>query len=111
MNRSCCRPRWPQEGVYLSTNADLDRPDGWTTPAKILSHDDWYPWVMGTGEGETSAEAGQRVRLFVRQSSEWEIVFRREEVSVAPVPAPDEPPPPAEPPGTGTAARGRSAGP
>ena len=89
LNRSCCAPEWPQEGVYLTTNSDLENPAGWTTPQKILGGGDWYPWVMGAGEGESSSKAGQRVRLFVRQNSEWEIVFRRES---------DTPPPPASAP-------------
>jgi hypothetical protein len=79
MNRACCWPDWPQEGVYITTNADLNNPEGWTPPKKILEHGDWYPWVMGTGRGETSSEAGQRIRLFVRQTSEWEILFRKDE--------------------------------
>jgi hypothetical protein len=100
MNRSCCATRWPQEGVYLTTNAELDRPASWTSPRRILAHDDWYPWVLGTGEGETSSEAGQRVRLFVRQTSEWEILFRKESEATAPAdPAPANPAP-AEPPTT-----------
>lgn len=75
MNRSCCTPDWPQEGVYLSMNADLSDPTSWLAPVKIIDGGEWYPWVMGTAPGETSAQAGQTVRLFLRESSEWELVF------------------------------------
>lgn len=78
MNRSCCWPDWPQEGVYISMNADLSDPSGWTSPHRIIEGGDWYPWVKGTGAKETSAVAGQRVRLFMRSSSEWRIVFSLE---------------------------------
>jgi hypothetical protein len=63
-------------------NADLADPSGWTEPKKILSYDEWYPFVMGLGAGETSSEAGQRVRLFARHHSEWELVFHLELESV-----------------------------
>jgi hypothetical protein len=86
MNRSCCGPEWPQEGIYITMNADLADPAAWTQPEKIIEFGDWYPWVMGMGRGETSSEAGQRVRLFVRQTSEWEIVFRSETDAEEPEP-------------------------
>jgi hypothetical protein len=82
MNRSCCSPGWPQEGIYMTMNADLADPSGRTEPKKILSYDEWYPFVMGLGAGETSSEAGQRVRLFARHHSEWELVFHLEPDSV-----------------------------
>jgi hypothetical protein len=76
MNRACCEPGWPQAGIYLTTNPDLDNPAAWTRPGKILDTADWYPWVLGSGLGETSAEAGSTARLFVGSGSAWEIVFR-----------------------------------
>jgi hypothetical protein len=80
MNRSCCEPGWPQEGIYLSMNADLDSPHAWTEPAKIQGDvDNWYPRVMGLGPGETDSEAGQVVRLYVRETSDFELVFYRPE--------------------------------
>lgn len=75
LNRSCCEPGWPQEGVYLTTAADLADPASWQEPLKILEGGDWYPWVLGAGPAETSALAGQRMRLFTRDTSEWELVF------------------------------------
>jgi len=79
LNRSCCSPDWPQEGVYLSLNADLSDPSGWVAPVKIIDGGEWYPWVMGAGHGETSSEAGQSMRLFLRDTSEWELWFYRPE--------------------------------
>jgi hypothetical protein len=79
MNRACCWANWPQEGVYLSFNADLSRPEGWTPPQRILEGGDWYPHVLGTGPLETGSIAGETVRLFVGNYSEWELVFRLDE--------------------------------
>lgn len=78
LNRACCHPGWPQEGVYLTMNADLSDPAGWREPIRLVEGGDWYPWVMGMNPGETSSEAGQLVRLFFRHNSEWELVFHRE---------------------------------
>lgn len=75
LNRSCCEPGWPQEGIYMSINRDLSQPDGWSQPERILYGGDWYPRVMGLGPGETDSVAGQRMRLFMRDLSEWELVF------------------------------------
>ena len=61
MNRSCCSPMWPQEGVYLTMNSELANPAGWSAPEKILDGGDWYPWILGLGEGETTSVAGSRV--------------------------------------------------
>jgi hypothetical protein len=76
MNRSCCSPRWPQEGVYITMNENLTDPAAWTEPVKIIEYGDWYPWVMALEGEQPNAEAGQQVRLFVRGSSDREIIFR-----------------------------------
>ena len=85
MNRSCCTSGWPQAGIYLAMSADLDNPGAWTKPSKILDNGDWYPWVQGLNVGQTSTEGGKTVRLWVRNYSEWQIVFRREGEEVEPV--------------------------
>ena len=78
MNRSCCRPMWPQEGVYISFNPDLSDPLGWTSPERILAQPPaYYPQVLGTGRGETDSVAGETARLYLQGVSHWEIVFRR----------------------------------
>lgn len=75
---------WTQEGIYVSFNADLANPAGWTSPAKILDANElekskWYPQVMGTdvAKCETDKLAGRKARLFVAGLSKWEIVFLR----------------------------------
>lgn len=79
MNRSCCGPQWPQAGVYLTMTADLADPSAWTEPSFLTGYDEWYPWVLGLGEGEGSAEAGPQVRFFIRSYSEWELHFHLQE--------------------------------
>ncbi|MFN7936678.1 MAG: hypothetical protein U0R19_25375 [Bryobacteraceae bacterium] len=87
LSRSCCQADWPQEGVYLTMNADLSDPKGWTAPFKIVDGGDWYPWFQGTAEGETSASAGQRTHLFLRQTSDWDVLFR----TAGDIPQPEDP--------------------
>lgn len=85
MNRSCCRPMWPGEGIYISFNPDLSNPAGWSSPERILERPPaYYPQVLGTGPGETDSIAGETARLYIQGVSEWEIVFRRTEAA-APV--------------------------
>jgi len=83
MNRACCGPRWPQEGIYISFNPDLSNPAGWKTPERILrGRDIWfgpayYPQVIGLRPDETDTIAGQVARLYVKGLSMWEIMFSR----------------------------------
>ena len=73
---------WTQEGIYVSFNANLADPNGWTQPVKILDANElekskWYPQVVGldTVKRETDKLAGRNARLFVAGVSKWEIVF------------------------------------
>ena len=81
LNRACCSPKWPQEGIYIALNPDLANPYGWSVPSKILDgrqigfSPGWYPQVFGTGPGETDTLVGEVGRLFVKGVSKWEIVF------------------------------------
>jgi hypothetical protein len=79
LNRSCCEPGFPSEGIYVSFNPDLGDPTGWTPPAKILdgSQADWYPQVIGIEPGGTDTVAGEVARFFMKGESHWEIVFSR----------------------------------
>lgn len=73
-------PHWKQEGVYLSSSANLDDPGAWSSPTKVLGDlgaDEWYPQVIGTNAGESDKLAGRVARLFVRGKSRWEIIFNR----------------------------------
>lgn len=78
MNRSCCRPMWPQEAIYVSFNPDLSNPRGWSAPERILEKPQaYYPQVVGIGPFESDTVAGEVARLYVQGVSKWEIVFRR----------------------------------
>jgi hypothetical protein len=77
LNRACCEPGWPSEGIYVTTNPDLANPAGWSAPAKIIDGGGWYPMAVGLGPGDTDKSAGARARLFLGSDSEWELVFRR----------------------------------
>jgi len=78
LNRSCCEPGWPQEGVYLAFAGELGDPLSWSAPVKILDGGAWYPWALGLGPGETSSTAGQALRLFTSEFSEWTVVFEKD---------------------------------
>jgi hypothetical protein len=75
---------WTQEGIYVSFNADLAHPAGWTTPVKILDGAElekskWYPQVVGIDatKHETDQLADKVARLFVAGVSKWELLFGR----------------------------------
>ncbi len=103
MNRTCCEPDWPQEGLYFTFNSDLSNPAGWKTPQKFMNRDDfdgnYYPQVLGINPGETDTIAGEVARFYVRGRSAWEIVFHKESEPPPPPPAPVDPlDPPIQPP-------------
>lgn len=83
LNRASGEPGWAQEGVYVSFNADLGRPEGWSEPVKILDKAEFsgwyffYPQVMGLEAGGTDRLAGRVARLYVNGISKWEIEFTR----------------------------------
>jgi len=78
LNRSCCSPGWPQEGVYVSFNDSPSNPRGWSEPVKILDGVQWYPQVLGLGPNETDSLAGRFARLYVYGQSNWRLVFHKE---------------------------------
>ncbi|HWQ56857.1 MAG TPA: hypothetical protein VN442_24430 [Bryobacteraceae bacterium] len=91
MNRSCCRPDWPQEGIYISFNRYLNQPERWTAPERILERPQaYYPQVVGLGSGGTDTVAGEVARLYVQGVSKWEIVFRRTDNRPSAVTPPDQ---------------------
>lgn len=81
LNHTQGAPGWSQEGIYISFNPDLSRPEQWTTPRKILDLSDfqdpgdYYPQVMGLEPGDTDRTAGQTARLYVHGVSRWEVDF------------------------------------
>src|SRR5262249_21215247 len=64
-----------QGGVYLSINARVDDPNGWSEPIKVMGSGEWYPQVVGTGADikGTDRLAGRVARLFLKGESRWEI--------------------------------------
>jgi hypothetical protein len=81
LNRACCSPNWPQEGIYVAFGSDLSDVGTWTAPAKILDGSQigfapgYYPQIFGIGPGETDSLAGQSARFFVKGVSKWFISF------------------------------------
>lgn len=81
LNHACCKPEWPQEGIYISYSADLSDPGSWSTPVKILTPAQigfapgFYPQLVGTGQGESDSLTGQSSRIFVKGISKWVLVF------------------------------------
>jgi hypothetical protein len=69
---------WKQGGVYISFNARVDDPSGWSAPERILSGGAWYPQVMGFTDGQgTDTVAGPSARFFMSGRSDYTIVFGR----------------------------------
>ena len=84
LNRTKDKPGWPQEGIYVTYNADLSNPAGWSKPAKIQEGGTWYPVAVGTDKAkrETDKLAGRTARFFLRGKndrglSDREIIFLR----------------------------------
>jgi hypothetical protein len=94
LNHACCKPGWPQEGIYISLNADLSQPWAWLPAQRLLAKSQiawspgYYPQVLGLNEGESDSVAGQVARLYVHGRSAWEIAFDKEP------PASESPPDP-----------------
>ena len=79
LNRACDRD-WKQEGIYVSFNADIGDPEGWTAPVRILDapfEPGWYPQVIGDGPDGTDKLARASARLFVHGISRWTVEFHR----------------------------------
>jgi hypothetical protein len=69
---------WKQGGVFVSFNARIDDPGGWTPPERILEGGTWYPQVMGFTDGQgTDTVAGPSARFFMSGKSDYTIVFGR----------------------------------
>jgi hypothetical protein len=88
MNRACCEPGWPQEGVYITRNANLANPAGWQKPTRLLDGEQlrgtggYYPQLVGVNFGESDTLAGQIARLYVKGVSHWDVLFlTKEELS------------------------------
>lgn len=83
LNRSCCSPGWPQEGIYISFSAGPLAAGRWTPPVKLMDGKEigfrpgYYPQVIGLQYGETDTVSGQKARLYIHGISDWTITFFR----------------------------------
>ncbi|MGE4219989.1 MAG: hypothetical protein AB7G39_11120 [Alphaproteobacteria bacterium] len=66
---------WRQEGIYAAFTDDPADPAAWTPPLRILAGGDWYPQVVGLGEGDGDTRAGDEARFFMAGASAWTIRF------------------------------------
>lgn len=88
--RSCCRSKWPMDGVFLSMADDIANPGAWSEPTQILGPiPRYYPQIVGLEADGTDKRAGEKARFYMQGQSEWEIVFY----------PPEDPPPPPPPDG------------
>jgi hypothetical protein len=92
MNRAI-DPYWLQEGVYITYNADVSDPRGWSDPGRLPIDPQAraYPQIVGIEKGETDKLAGRYGRLFLLGVSNWMIEFNRgdegpEDEGLPPVP-------------------------
>jgi hypothetical protein len=85
--------RLTAEGIYISYNARLGNPTGWSKPQRILDRaqiqaamaganlsqtkmeNGWYPQVIGTAIGESDKRASRTSRFFMAGFSRKEITF------------------------------------
>jgi hypothetical protein len=81
LNRTNGEPGWAQDGIYVCFTRELDRPESWTKPAKLIDGADlpdrgaFYPQVIGLERNGTDTLAGRIARFFVGGVSSWEIEF------------------------------------
>ena len=81
-----------QGGIYITFNAHLANPSGWSKPQMILNRDQilqasrglpvdqsmgWYPELIGMRNGESDKLCGQTGRFFMEGMSRMEIVFHK----------------------------------
>jgi len=66
-----------QRGVYITFNADLGDPAGWSPPLQIVEDGSWYPQAIGTGADEGDTFIGAEPRFFMSGFSAWTLRFRR----------------------------------
>lgn len=67
-----------QEGIYISYNASLANPVGWSTPAKLVDGGSWYPEVIGTEPRTgTDRRASQTARFYMGGKSVNTITFSK----------------------------------
>jgi hypothetical protein len=66
-----------EEGSYISYNAELSAPTGWSAPERIMKGGTWYPQVVGLEADGGDASAGRVARLFSGGRSDYLLYFDR----------------------------------
>ena len=66
-----------EEGSYISYNAELLDPMGWSPPVRIMKGGTWYPQVVGLEDDGGDASAGQVARFFSGGRSDYLLYFNR----------------------------------
>ena len=102
LNNACCKPEWPQEGIYISINPDGSNPGNWSAPIKIIDATQigfvpgFYPQIVGNNSGDSDSLVGKFARLYIKGISNWEIEFYRtdEPGGLELLPGPPDPPDP-----------------
>ena len=77
LNDSCCAPRYPQAGIYITYNPDLSNIAGWTAPKKLVDSTLWYPQVLGKVSGGSDTLAGQTPPLYIGGTAQYQITFSK----------------------------------
>lgn len=72
-----------EEGSYISYNAELSDPMGWSPPERIMKGGSWYPQVVGLEGDGSDASAGRVARLFSTGRSDYLLYFDREGARVS----------------------------
>lgn len=70
-----------QEGIYISVNADIADPAGWSAPQMLVQGGAWYPQCIGDAPnhipGDGDMQAGSHTRFFLAGFSAWRLQFSR----------------------------------
>ena len=66
-----------EEGSYISYNATLSDPSGWSPPTRIMKGGTWYPQVVGFEGDGGDASAGRVARFFSGGRSDYLLYFDR----------------------------------
>jgi hypothetical protein len=77
LNHSCCSPRYPQDGIFVTYNSDLGNPKGWSAPVLLVNDPGWYPQVIGMDSNGSDQLAGQTSQFYIAGKSRWQIVFNQ----------------------------------
>lgn len=64
-----------QEGIYVSVNAGLGNPAGWSAPLRLVAGGAWYPQAVGLQPGGGDTRVAGAARFFMAGYSAWTVSF------------------------------------